>query len=140
VALFTQSNVIFCELHDIAGEADSLTGLARTYRRQGRLAEAATCFERALELCRQLADADREAKATLFFAKVRRQQGQPEDALALLSRCRDMFRQVDSGGFFVSPAPLIGIPNSEVGGRQGGSRPPPTARALSRGGGDPPRG
>ena len=115
VALFTQSNVIFCELHDIAGEADSLTGLARTYRRQGRLAEAATCFERALELCRQLADADREAKATLFFAKVRRQQGQPADALALLSRCREIFRQVDSGGYVAYADLMIGILCRELG-------------------------
>jgi hypothetical protein len=53
-------------LQDIGGEADSLTGLARTSRRQGRLAEAATCFEQVLELCRELADPDREAKATLF--------------------------------------------------------------------------
>jgi tetratricopeptide (TPR) repeat protein len=73
-------------LEDLSGEADSLTGLARTYRRQGLLTEAGACFERVLGLCRGLADADREAKAALFFAKVRRQQGQPTEALALLGR------------------------------------------------------
>src|SRR5262249_9014362 len=115
VAHFLQSNVIFCELQDIAGKADSLTGLARAYRRQGRLAEAAICFERALELCRELADADREAKATLFFAKVRREQGQPADALALLSRCREIFRQVDSGGYVAYAHLMIGILYRDLG-------------------------
>src|SRR5262249_34375208 len=117
-AHFTHSNAIFCELQDIAGEADSLTGLARTYRRQGRLAEGAACFERALELCRELADADREAKATLFFAKVRRQQGQPADALALLARCRDIFRSVDSGGYVAYADLMIGILCAEAGDHQ----------------------
>jgi hypothetical protein len=54
------------------GQVDGLTGLARTYRRLNRLADAAVCFERVLGLCRGLGS-DREAKAMLFFAKVRPQ-------------------------------------------------------------------
>jgi hypothetical protein len=83
VEFFTHSNIIFRELGDAGGEVDSLTGLARTYRRQDRLSDAASCFEECLSLCRGLSDPDREAKAMLFFAKVRRQQGRFEDALGL---------------------------------------------------------
>ena len=67
VEFCTQSNVIFGELGDTGGEVDSLTGLGRTYRRQDRLADAASCFERCLDLCRGLDAPDQEAKAMLFL-------------------------------------------------------------------------
>ncbi len=103
------------ELQDKPGEADSLTGLARARRHQGRLADAAACFEQSLALCRRLGDPDREAKAMLFFAKVRRQQGRPADALALLARCRDIFRSVGSGGYAAYSDLVIGILRNERG-------------------------
>jgi tetratricopeptide (TPR) repeat protein len=58
VTYFTDSNAIFAQLNDIQGEIDSLIGLARAYRRQGRLDDAVACFERCLELCHRLGDRD----------------------------------------------------------------------------------
>ncbi len=51
----------------------------------------------------------------LFFAKVRRQQGQLEDALALLTSCREIFRSVSSGGYVAYSDLVIGILHNERG-------------------------
>jgi tetratricopeptide (TPR) repeat protein len=45
----------------------------------------------------------------LFFAKVRRQQGELEDALALLTCCREIFCSVSSGGYVAYTDLMIGI-------------------------------
>jgi tetratricopeptide (TPR) repeat protein len=49
----------------------------------------------------------------LFFAKVRNQQGQFEDALGLLTSSREMFRAINSGGYVAYTELLIGIRYSE---------------------------
>ena len=82
---------------------------------EDRLAEAASCFEECLGLCRGLADPDREAKAMLFFAKVRRQQGRFEDALSLLTSSGEMFRSVNSCGYVAYTDLMMGIMYSERG-------------------------
>ncbi len=115
VALCTHSHAIFCQLHDVAGEVDSLIGLARAYRRQGRLADAAGCFQQCLQLCGGLGDRDRGAKAMLFFAKVRRQQGRLEDAVALLSGCREVFGSLGSPGYVGYSDLMLGIVRHERG-------------------------
>jgi hypothetical protein len=51
----------------------------------------------------------------LFFAKVRNQQGQFEDALDLLTSSRELFRSVGSGGYVAYTELMIGIMYSERG-------------------------
>ena len=51
----------------------------------------------------------------LFFAKVRRQQGQFEDALGLLTSSGEMFRSVNSCGYVAYTDLMIGIMYSERG-------------------------
>ena len=51
----------------------------------------------------------------LFFAKVRRQQGRLEDALALLTSSREIFHSVSSGGYVAYTDLMIGIVCSERG-------------------------
>jgi tetratricopeptide (TPR) repeat protein len=115
VALCSRSNAIFSKLENAQGQIDSLISLARAYRRQGRLADAATCFQQCLVLCRGLGDRDREAKAMLFFAKVYRQQRYPEQALALLADCRDTFRVLGNNGYLGYSELLLGILRYERG-------------------------
>src|SRR5262249_57132831 len=94
--------------------------------------------EQVLELCRGLADPDREAKATLFFAKVRRRQGQPAEALALLTRCREIFCSVGSGGYVAYADLMIGILHSELGEHERADDHLQQALALAQALGDPP--
>jgi len=51
----------------------------------------------------------------LFFAKVRRQQGRFEEALALLTSCREIFGSVKSCGYVAYSDLMIGIMYSERG-------------------------
>ena len=121
---------------DTRGQVDGLTGLARAYRRLNRLADAAVCFERALGLCRGLGS-DREAKAMLFFAKVRRQQGRFEDALALMTSCREIYRSISSGGYVGYTDLMIGILCSERGEYDRAADHLQQALAFAQGLGDP---
>ncbi len=81
----------------------------------GRLVDSASCFAQSLQLCRELGDSHREAKAVLFFAKVRRQPGRPTDALALLAACRGLFRSVASDGYAAYSDLMIGMLSNELG-------------------------
>src|SRR5262249_39719069 len=131
------SVTLFSRNWDTGGRVDGLTGLARTYRRLDRLADAASCFERALDLCRGLGDSDRQAKAMLFFAKVRRQQGRREDALALLSAGREVFGAVGSGGYVAYTDLMIGILCNERGEYDRAANHLQQALAFAQGLGDP---
>ena len=114
VAHFTLSNAIFSELRDIPGETDSLTGLARTYRRQGRLAEAAACFEQVLELCRGSPTPTAKPRPRSF------RQGPPPAGTTGGGSCPPdtlprHISSVRSGGYVAYADLLIGILHSELG-------------------------
>ncbi len=76
------SHVLAIDTLDASQRARALQARATAYRRAGRSEEAATGFEQALALAREIGDRRREASILVIYGNLRRDQGRMDDARA----------------------------------------------------------